>query len=181
MTLVLTRALIRLCIISQAQAEEDSILVSQLQVRFSSQASSSFQASNWLPCNFLLTAILTDLSYEVANVLFKPFTNEEFPKTLESLRLKQLLSSGLTTAVPMSPSGIITATPLWVNNGDGDLFVASGPANHFNDASLLGGKFLISLSSVWPIIMPSEITFSRYWEQVSCVVLTASYNTASLV
>ena len=55
----------------------------------------------------------------------------------------QLLSSSLTTAVPMSPSGMITASPLWVNNGDGDLFVASGQANNFNDASLLGGKFLM--------------------------------------
>ena len=106
----------------------------------------------------------------MANILFKPFTNEEFPKTFERLRLMQLLSSSLTTAVPMSPSGMITASPLWVNNGDGDLFVASGQANNFNDASLLGGKFLISLRSVWPTTMPSEMMTSRYWEQVRCVV-----------
>ena len=66
----------------------------------------------------------------MAQSLFKPFNEAEFPFGLEPLRLQQLLSSGLCAAVPMPPSGMSIANPLWDSNGDlGTMFTLSQSAD----------------------------------------------------
>jgi hypothetical protein len=104
------------------------------------------------------------MSVEYADRLFAPFSEAEFPRQLEPLRLQQLLSRWPATPIPSSPPELNVAHQLWTDR-DHPLFTLATP---HEPAVLLCNRIIRALAVSWPSTTPSELRYTTYWDTIGC-------------
>jgi hypothetical protein len=102
------------------------------------------------------------MSVEYADRLFVPFSEAEFPRQLEPLRLQQLLVRSPATLIPVSAQNLNTTRQLWTDQ-DHPLFT---PATSDQAAGRLWARLIMALDASWPSGMPSELLYTPYWNAI---------------